>query len=640
VITYIVVILFILSTSFSLGRLTRLSIADYIPISIFIALIWTTIFGIFNQLLLGAFLLLPVSLISFLILSKTIPNFLNLNSIKELFNLPVVVFLTLTAWTFKHSQRMQFTEWDEFTHWGYIVKAMNFYDVLGPNSPTQLNSPEYPPGLAVLSYLVVKIGGNWDEGDVIWAYQLLFISILIPIIKHFNFKKMISFLFSFALLIFGSIVFYDLFKTIYSDPILSIIFGFALFLATSKETVTSRFIFINLLIVSISMMLIKDIAIYFALLPILIITIRKFRIEKAMNYSISTLLVRSSYRITFSFILIIATRFIWSRYASNGISKGATDFSTEADKLISGGVFQNPNYESIKTVFLDRVMNGGSLGIAGFELNTFGWILIIGSLLGLLVFTQKSPRDRADELWNSSIIFFGAFGYLLVLFMVYLVVFSGANATGLTSYERYASSYFSGIIFYLAARSVALVSATSSESSAEMKTQELMSGIQLPSIGVFLAILLMFQSPAGHVTVYVSKPNQYSDALRGNFTNIKNKIRYAEFTQEDRVWIITQHLVGFEFYLIQYEALPASVGRIPFSLGSPNGPGDIWTEPKMTLSAWDVALDNYDYVVMYRSTDSFIAEFGSLFEDPGTLVEQGIYRVVHSPEGNILVKHV
>jgi hypothetical protein len=640
VITYLVVVTFILATSFSLSQITKLSIADYIPISIFIALIWTTIFGIFNQLLLGAILLLPTSLLIFVLLWKFKPNLQPINYLKELLSLPILVFLILTAWTFKHSQGMQFTEWDEFTHWGYIVKSMNFYDVLGPNSPTQLNSPEYPPGLAILSYLIVKIGGNWDEADVIWGYQLLFISMLIPIIKNFNYKKSISFLLSFSLLIFGSVVFYDLFKTIYSDPILSIIFGFTLFLATSKEITTNRYILINLMIVAIAMMLIKDIAIYFTMIPIFIALMNKFMHEKSTGYSARSLISRTVVRFGISLFAVLLTRYIWSIYVSNGITKGATDFSNETAKLASSGILSNPNFESIKTIFIERVLHGGSLGIAGFQLNTIEWILVIAILLVVLSFTQEERESRKREYFNSSAILLGAFGYLVVLFVVYLIVYSGANATGLTSYERYVSTYFSGVIFYLVARSTIQLSKINDETTTQNNKSLSLLNIRIPTIAVGLIVLLMFQSPSGYITAYISKPNEYSDALRSGFTNIKDKIRFAKFTQEDRVWIITQHLIGFEFYLIQYEALPASVGRIPFSLGSPSGPGDIWTEPKMTLSEWDTALDNYDYVIVYRATDSFIAEYGSLFEDPESLVEQGIYRVVHGPERNQLIKHL
>jgi hypothetical protein len=125
-----------------------------------------------------------------------------------------------------------------------------------------------------------------------------------------------------------------------------------------------------------------------------------------------------------------------------------------------------------------------------------------------------------------------------------------------------------------------------------------------------------------------------------NYKTLTEKIKFLNLTTDDRVWIISQDTMGFEFYIFQYEVLPASVGSIPFSIGTPSSPQDIWTDPKMTPEKWDEALDNYDYVLIFKTTDSFVSEFGPMFEDPSSLIEQGIYRVEKDQTGNRLVKHI
>jgi hypothetical protein len=121
---------------------------------------------------------------------------------------------------------------------------------------------------------------------------------------------------------------------------------------------------------------------------------------------------------------------------------------------------------------------------------------------------------------------------------------------------------------------------------------------------------------------------------------LAEKIEYLNLGVEDKVWIICQDTMGFEFYLFQYEVLPASVGSIPFSIGTPSSEQDIWTDPKMTIDKWDSALSEYDYVIVFKSTETFIKEYGDLFEDPSTLNEQGIYRIEKNGAGNKLIKHI
>ena len=110
------------------------------------------------------------------------------------------------------------------------------------------------------------------------------------------------------------------------------------------------------------------------------------------------------------------------------------------------------------------------------------------------------------------------------------------------------------------------------------------------------------------------------------------------FTVEDKVWFIAEHTVGFEFYLFQYELLPASIGRSPWSIGSPYGPGDLWTDTNITREVWDKRLNDFDYVFVHSANEVFLKEFGSLFEDPSTLSQPTIYQIEHRPEGNLLVK--
>jgi hypothetical protein len=154
---------------------------------------------------------------------------------------------------------------------------------------------------------------------------------------------------------------------------------------------------------------------------------------------------------------------------------------------------------------------------------------------------------------------------------------------------------------------------------------------------------LTFYAPNGRLTTYAKNPSEFSAELRSGFENIKNKIRFAKFTELDKVGIIAQHTMGFEYYVLQYESLPASVvptGNYTWSIGSPSGENDYWTDQAMNPERWNTYLSKLDYLIVFKVSDSFLDEFGQFFEDPPSTTEQGIYRVEHSGTKNILLRHL
>jgi hypothetical protein len=93
-----------------------------------------------------------------------------------------------------------------------------------------------------------------------------------------------------------------------------------------------------------------------------------------------------------------------------------------------------------------------------------------------------------------------------------------------------------------------------------------------------------------------------------------------------KVYIITQHKMGFEYYVLRYEMIGMQFGEVPFSIGSQYGEGDIWTEPTMTVDRWSKTLYDYDFVVLYGESESFNKEFSSLFKG-GTIESNTVYKI-------------
>ena len=74
-----------------------------------------------------------------------------------------------------------FISWDEFMHWGKMVKEMirldRFYCV---TESTLYRHKDYPPFIALLEYAWCRIGGKYSEPHVAQALHLLNVSLIVP----------------------------------------------------------------------------------------------------------------------------------------------------------------------------------------------------------------------------------------------------------------------------------------------------------------------------------------------------------------------------------------------------------------------------------------------------------------------------
>ncbi len=643
--TYSLILIYILLASWNLSLLSNQKLAQTIPISIFAAILWVTTFGMFDQLFFGLQLLLPVTFISAILLSFFKRSSDLMLKFKESISLPVIFFIVVSAWTFSHSKQMQFYDWDEFTHWGTSVKSMFLFDQLGTLSPAHTNNPNYPPGLSILGYIASRIGGTWDESDVIWAYQLLFISLLIPILGKFTVRKLGYFSVSLVTLLLSSIVFYDTYQTVYADPLLSLVFGFLLILATSKSTSLNWTNFGYFLIALSAFILIKDIALVLSLVPILLVGLNYLVSNNSIAISRTKLIFISAFQTLASALVVFTTRFIWTWFTSAESGESVpSNAIAGAGSRFSALFSTDQNYiREIALIFRERFFNGALTPWAGISLSTFQWILIIVFFLALSAFSSLNKQNQKSNIMFASVIVLGSLGYLLSLLLSYLTVYSGNMAFSLTSYERYASTYFSGALFYVAAQMSNQIFLLSESISLHNSDQKRLVKIQIPTGIVLFFFLLTFYAPNGRLTTYAKNPSEFSEKLRSGFENIKHEIWFAKFTEKDKVGIIAQHTMGFEYYVLQYESLPASVvptGNNTWSIGSPSGENDYWTDQAMNPERWNTYLSKLDYLIVFKVSDSFLDEFGQFFEDPPSTTEQGIYRVEHSGTKNILLRHL
>lgn len=84
---------------------------------------------------------------------------------------------------------MKLHEWDEFSHWGTVVKAMVQTGSLGTSSQAHLSFGSYPPGMALFQYYLQRLctltkTDAFSEWHLYLAYIVAALSFLLPLIKR------------------------------------------------------------------------------------------------------------------------------------------------------------------------------------------------------------------------------------------------------------------------------------------------------------------------------------------------------------------------------------------------------------------------------------------------------------------------
>jgi hypothetical protein len=325
-------------------------------------------------------------------------------------------------------------------------------------------------------------------------------------------------------------------------------------------------------------------------------------------------------------IPVLIVKFAWETVLSNQMVSTNRSILSVLNELLFEGAGENKFYrDELTSNFLNKTVVQPLTNLSGYPLTVVAWVFTLTLIWIVLIRSVVTRDEKFREISIYATIVFGVLGYLGALWLSYLIVFSSGEGVGTASYERYVFTYFLGVLFYFNFRFVQLVYVSSTK-------------FELSMFSSVWIVFLMLQSSPAHFLSYLSSPSAASNNYMAQFNDQRKMIKDMKLTVEDDVWIISQHTQGFEYYFLKYELLPASVGPVPWSIGSAYSEGDIWTDTKITAEKWNDLLDEYDYVYVNKATESYINEFGSLYEDPGSMTTPGFYKVVANKSGNTLVR--
>ncbi len=622
--TLFVVLSVLLLAAFSLSYLIRSSLLISLPTAIFgiTAVLYT--FSLFNQLLLGFWVVLAVialaTLVSFVLLFKERDL---VSHLKSLLSPGLVIFVFLALFSFLLTRGMQLSSWDEFSHWGTVVKATYLHDAVGPYNPVDLGFRSYPPSLSLFEYFVTKLGGPWLEGNIFWAYQLIIWSLFTPFFAQLTWRRWGQLLVVIPLTFVAPLAFFNSLNLTLIDPLLGMLFGYALAIAYVGNVLQWR-LALHVGLAVFMLTLAKDAGTFMASLVVALYLARLFAAKKinpeewrwkrfALLGSIPTL-------------SLIASNQSWAALVSARVD--APSFQNPIDMGAFFGALRGEG-----PAYWQEIIATFGFGVSSYPINTDGavaipqlqLVVLVAIVLAIFEWLVSRRMGRRFGLASVGTVTIGAVVYTYGLLVLYLFRFVEYEAVRLASYERYLGTYWAGIALFVALITIWLVAGSASSQTTNGSKTNTESMAELVIAGVVVVGLFVL-SPVQKLGEFFANPHGYSSQVRAQFEPVIEQARDAGIETGDKVWIIAQHTTGFEYWVLRYSFMENETNSGFWSLGSKADENDVWTS-EQSAPDWAEKLRDFDFVVVFRQSSSFQSEFAPLFKSPAEVKDSTVFAV-------------
>ena len=536
--------------------------------------------------------------------------------------------------------------WDEFSHWGLVVKNMFIFDRFGNCPESTVSFRDYPPGTALWQYFTAKaFSSRLGENHIYHAMGWLIISLqasflrffsggsdedrlsfhadsrmgavkrtAAALVRIFSEKKVREAFFSMLLIMFVPLLFtqyiFIYFNSIYVDIVLGILFAYILACGFSEEKFDA-FYFISFFLSVSVLCLIKAIGVFLAIAALAVIAGYKLTEIKKSGFFQS---LKGILPIAFSGLLgMTVGKVSWSVYLK--LTDTPKAWNTKPLTLsnilsLAKGKGQAYQYLTAKNYF--KAVFEWPVGIFG---TYVGWLTVLAVSL---IFIRRRLKDR-EKVGKLTFYISGCFIFALVyaagLLALYMFTFTEYDAVNTAAFNRYLSTVFVGAFVFLAFCLLRFFRGA-------------LLRLKKP-IAVLCAVFFVFGLSRQYMRY--TKEEKVRKSFLAVWATAEKNIDFDY--KKDSVYFICQNSDGQEYWFFRYAVTPVRTNSggagsaSPWSIGEPYDAGDIWTQ-SISCEEWLTILDEgkYNYVFLYRVDDRFRERFGDAFENPDDVRSQTIYR--------------
>lgn len=597
--SYLILLVYFLLANLATVILSKKTFAECLPLTMLAAAfslyISQLLFKTFN---IGFYINIIYSLFPFAYIAYNHKNKDKLSQIKKNFLTTgfyyfVIVLTIITVYDLKRP----YTTWDEFSHWGEMLKEMirldKFYSV--SYSVLQVHK-DYPPILQLFELFIIKLLGTYKETYSIVALHLLSISLIgyvIPENIKLNKLLIIARTIISTLLVFLVTLLFDVHgiaNSIYNDYFMSILVAYIVMVIFLSDNKKSLFTLINISVASSFLLLTKQMGLPLYLMSIFLYFCLLIVDARKENKKVKSLDIKSLLKIVSIIIVIPAIFYIsWKLCIKNidipqqfnvsdikildllGIARGTKGTSVQ-HQTVKQFIYSLTSYSLVNSVIPMPFIQS---------------IVFIFALLYLLLKKSKEISTIKSTLLLLTLVI-GTIGYVFVMLNMYIFCFSEYEASILASFDRYMATFVL-LILYICIM-LAIVYSYKKKNIAY---------ILCPM--VIVAILI---SPDKINRSYPALVASEATVYEKNAQIIRNSLK-----ENAKVFIIAQNSLGNYQYFVKYYANPIITNMINYNwpVSDDINPNDYYDSIKENIS-------EYDYLYIASLDDAFTEKYSFVFE--------------------------
>ncbi|WP_155828108.1 hypothetical protein [Butyrivibrio sp. VCB2006] len=366
-------------------------------------------------------------------------------SVTDRFDLGFGLFVFIYVFIFLTNIGSFLYMWDEFSHWGWFVRESYNLDALYCTSDKYFIHRDYPPGISLFEVLWCRLSLGFSEPNAYRGMHILQASMIMPVVVGFlgkNTKEtttgqkvakiIINTAIMFSIPLFSSLQFYH---TLYQDLIMGVIVFYIIWITISEGF--DKFSLVTVSLAMANLILCKLTAIAF--LPILLI----FYVVYHMYYSEASI---QKWKIIVGGVLATAVSIvpwrIYNAYIDKYMSRESRgqSYSSLSFASIIGAIKHDGSiaYQSeVESKYFDALFSYSLVGKLSYV-----WIIVVCVVLAILLSVMiEDKRDRRRVRITTLWMGLAAIYYGIMMYFMYLLMFSEYEATGIASFGRYMSTY-------------------------------------------------------------------------------------------------------------------------------------------------------------------------------------------------------
>ena len=527
---------------------------------------------------------------------------------KNFFSNGLYIFIIIYICIYIFDLYRVFTKWDEFSHWGVMVKEMyrldKFYSI---KSSTLMVHKDYPPITQLFEFFFSKLSGGYKENYLERAIHILNLSFFIPMFSEKEQSKK-QVLLKTLLIIVSIFLIYLLFdrhniiNTIYVDYTMAIATSYLLATIIVEKDLFQKFTIINLSLGLSFLLLIKQMSLpLYAMIIFLFITSILLK-EKGRLLSKDN--IKKLCKMAILLIIIpILTLKNWNSYVEKLKIEKQFDLKdikiTELKDISNGTKGKEYQRQAIKNYF--KAIKKENMTTSYLHINYIECFIITMILLCFLYLLNKKHflKHQIILIWLT--ITLGYIGYFFIMLIMYVFSFGPIEGPTLASFERYMPTF---VLICLSFIFMLFIYINTNKK-------------KINKLVILLTILVLMQSPSSIRKCY---PRIIKPKMKG-FEKMAKEIE-SNTKKGTKIYIIAEDSVGdYQFY-IKYYLDDKTTNLNYFNLPTK----DIDNYEDYYNDNIKDYIHQFDYLYLAKLNDEFKEKYQFLF-DNDKIEEGNLYKI-------------